>query len=108
MNKIKIKDLAHSFIQTMAPKHGFAPDQIRMSEIGIRPGEKLHELLMSSEESINMSETKDMIVIRPKFTSPTFTETNEFTDLKEYSSEEGPHLTHPEIVEFLNDSGDIN
>ena len=63
---------------------------------------------MSSEESINMSETKDMIVIRPKFTSPTFTETNEFTDLKEYSSEEGPHLTHPEIVEFLNDSGDIN
>jgi len=33
--------------------------------IGIRPGEKLHEVLVSDDESRNTLETEDMFVIQP-------------------------------------------
>ncbi|MFC2095149.1 UDP-N-acetylglucosamine 4,6-dehydratase (inverting) [Candidatus Bipolaricaulota bacterium] len=36
-----------------------------IEEIGIRPGEKLHEVLISEDESRNVVERKDMYVIRP-------------------------------------------
>ena len=36
-----------------------------METIGIRPGEKLHEVLVSEDESRNTLETEEMYVIQP-------------------------------------------
>ena len=41
-----------------------APEAI-FSIIGVRPGEKLHEILISRNESLHTQETEDMYVIRP-------------------------------------------
>ena len=39
------------------------PDKCKISTIGIRPGEKLHEILINKEESLNTMEYKDHFVI---------------------------------------------
>ena len=54
MPSLKILDLAKS----LDPK-------AKIKIIGMRPGEKLHELLSSAEESRNMLEFKDYFVINP-------------------------------------------
>lgn len=41
-----------------------APD-CQIDCVGIRPGEKLHEVLLSEDEARNATETKDMFVIQP-------------------------------------------
>jgi UDP-N-acetylglucosamine 4,6-dehydratase/5-epimerase len=41
-----------------------APD-CEIDCIGIRPGEKLHEVLLSEDESRNARETEDMFVVQP-------------------------------------------
>jgi FlaA1/EpsC-like NDP-sugar epimerase len=41
-----------------------APD-IKQEVIGIRPGEKLHECLITSEESVFTKETKSDYIIKP-------------------------------------------
>ncbi|MBI3380319.1 UDP-N-acetylglucosamine 4,6-dehydratase (inverting) [Candidatus Gottesmanbacteria bacterium] len=51
---MKIMDLAKS----VAPK-------CKIKVIGIRPGEKIHELLISEDEARNTYEQKDMYIIRP-------------------------------------------
>jgi len=44
--------------------HAVAPD-CQIECIGIRPGEKLHEVLLSEDEARNAVETDDMFVIQP-------------------------------------------
>jgi len=44
--------------------HAVAPD-CQIDCIGIRPGEKLHEVLLSEDEARNAVETNDMFVIQP-------------------------------------------
>ena len=51
---IKITDLA----KTMAPNY-------KIKYIGIRPGEKMHELLFSKDESINVIDYKNYYIIKP-------------------------------------------
>ncbi len=107
MQKIKIKDLADVMIQQLAPIHGHDPNAIKTSIIGVRPGEKMHELLMSKEESVSVVRDDDMIVIRPAFISPTFSETNKAMATKTYGSEDGPHLTKEEIAQVLKTSKSV-
>ena len=51
---IKITDLA----KAMAPNY-------KIKYIGIRPGEKMHELLFSKDESINVIDYKNYYIIKP-------------------------------------------
>src|SRR5262249_41861439 len=51
---MKILDMAQAF----------GPD-CQINAIGIRPAEKLHEVLLSEDESRNAVETEDMFVIQP-------------------------------------------
>ena len=44
--------------------HAVAPD-CQIECIGIRPGEKLHEVLLSEDEARNAVETSEMFVIQP-------------------------------------------
>lgn len=52
---MKITELA----QAMAP-------QLKLKEIGIRPGEKIHEMMISSEDSRNTIELEKYYIIKPE------------------------------------------
>lgn len=62
MPSIKLRDLARLFIEKYFPK-----ETIAIEEIGIRPGEKLHEELMSDNvKTKGVFENSDMIIILPE------------------------------------------
>ncbi|RLA87396.1 MAG: polysaccharide biosynthesis protein [Deltaproteobacteria bacterium] len=69
MPVVKIADLAEVMIEILAPRYGFKPSAIEIREIGAKPGEKLYEELMSSEEVSRSLELDDMFVITPAFKS---------------------------------------
>jgi len=66
MPAMKIGDLAEVMVKELAPKYGFSPQEIKIKRIGARPGEKMHEELMTKEEALNALETEDMFVIKPQ------------------------------------------
>ena len=63
MPSLRIIDLAKVMIEELAPKYGFSPSKIKIKEIGQRPGEKIHEELMTKEEARTALEAKDMFII---------------------------------------------
>jgi len=64
MQSIKIEDLAKGIFHTFK-KHSNQTHEF--DEVGIRYGEKLHETLISSDESINAIEFEKYFVIMPNF-----------------------------------------
>ncbi len=65
MPVVRIPDLAEVMIKLLAPKYGYTPSNIQTVEIGVKPGEKLYEELMSDEEVYRSLELKDMFVVTP-------------------------------------------
>ena len=98
---VRIVDLAHA----MAPG-------LPQSIIGIRPGEKLHELMISRDDSLHTLEFRDHYVICPAIR---FIESRDYTTngLAEsgtlategfkYSSDLNPHFLGIEEIERIND-----
>lgn len=64
MDVVKIQDLAEVMIRELAPKYGYRPEDISLTYIGKRPGEKTHELLFTEEEAPYIQETDTMLVLR--------------------------------------------
>jgi len=64
MKALKIIDLARALVEELAPKYNFNPKEIEFKIIGVRPGEKIHESLMTEEESLYMEETNEMLIIK--------------------------------------------
>ncbi len=67
MPVMRIADLAKAMIEELAPKYGFAPGQIEIKIIGTKPGEKLYEELMSSEETRRAIELTKYFAVLPAF-----------------------------------------
>ena len=65
MSALSIRDLADVMIEELAPKYGYAPQEIARVEIGVKPGEKLYEELMTEEEVTRSWELDDMYVTMP-------------------------------------------
>ncbi|MDO8522302.1 MAG: polysaccharide biosynthesis protein [bacterium] len=57
----RVIDFAKEFIEKYAPGK-----RIKIKLIGLRPGERLHETLLTEDESSNTIELKDMFVILPQ------------------------------------------
>ena len=99
---IKIKDLATAI----------APN-IPQKEVGIRPGEKIHELMCPKDDSLHVIEFDKFFIIRPSITFSTFSNDNYSTTAVgekgkpvavgfEYNSLNNPHyLSVEEIRECL-------
>lgn len=64
---VKLIDLADIVISQKCQKLNIEPDLIKIEEIGLRPGEKMYEELMTEEESRNALETEEMFIIRNSF-----------------------------------------
>ena len=93
---MRIVDLA----QALAP-------ECLINEIGIRPGEKIHEVLISEDEARQTVEVGDMFVVQPAH--PWWSQQNwsEGTPLPEgfrYSSDTNPHwLSREELKGYAEE-----
>ena len=64
MNALKIVDLAKALIEELGPRHGYRPENIKIEYTEKRQGEKIHESLMTEEESEYASDISDMYVLK--------------------------------------------
>ena len=79
-----------------------------MEFIGIRPGEKLHEVLVSEDEARNTLELPDMFVIQPAhnwWRKENWQEALPLPDGFRYTSDTNPHWLTPEELHELIDAG---
>ena len=72
-----------------------APD-IKLNVTGMRPGEKLHESLISKDESIHTKEYQYHFVIEPELFGVTYTDR-----IFEYTSENAKRLTKEEFLRLV-------
>lgn len=64
---VQLIDLANIIVENSAQKLGIDSNGIIIEEIGMRPGEKMYEELMTEEESVHALETNEMFIIRNSF-----------------------------------------
>ncbi len=67
MPVIRVRDLADVMIRELAPAFGHDPAAIEVKVIGVKPGEKLYEELMSSEETRRAVELERYFAVLPAF-----------------------------------------
>jgi FlaA1/EpsC-like NDP-sugar epimerase len=67
MDGLRIIDLAQAMIEEFAPTYGVKQESIKIQEIGVRPGEKMHEELMTEDEASRSFESEDLYVILPSY-----------------------------------------
>ncbi len=107
MPVVKIPDLAEMMIDILAPGYGYNPSDIKIDEIGAKPGEKLYEELISEEEVHRSLELKDMFVVTPAFKSIYQSIDYEYPDTisdkayKPYVSEKEQPLDKDELKKYL-------
>lgn len=108
MPAIKIEDLAEAMIHTLAPEHGFEPNEIELELIGRRPGETFHEEIMTALESSRAYETDDLYAILPEEEQHLpYNVQDEFNAIEtvDRSSEHAPKLSVEEISSLLKRNG---
>ena len=97
MPVLKIKDLAIAMIEELAPKYGHSIESIDIEDIGMKPGEKLYEELISDEETRRTIELNDFYCILPAYRG--------MYEEVDYSSYEG---LKSEVVNFAYNSSKVN
>lgn len=65
MPNLKIADLAKAMIELYAPSFGLDPKKVKIDYLGKKKGERIHEKLLTKDESIYALETDDMFIIVP-------------------------------------------
>ena len=65
MPVIRLGDLAEVMIEEVSRKYGKNKETIKIEVIGLRPGEKMFEELMTEEEARICRDDKDMFVLPP-------------------------------------------
>jgi FlaA1/EpsC-like NDP-sugar epimerase len=104
MKAMRIVDLAEVMIEELAPRYGHK--DIKIEIIGIRPGEKIYELLMAEEEAQYAEERGDMFVLKPGIFTPQYISkevaSSQPIPIEEYNSRNAKLLTKKEIKVLLN------
>jgi len=67
MASVRIQDLAEVMINNLAPVFEYRPEDIQIEVIGVQPGEKMYEELLSGEEIRRTWELKNYFVVLPPF-----------------------------------------
>jgi FlaA1/EpsC-like NDP-sugar epimerase len=106
MKAMKITDVADVMIRVLAPAYGFKPNAIRKELIGVKPGEKLREELISDREQQRAYEAEDLFIIVPEVAG--LSHVREYYcnlatqgDIKPYVPKEPVFVTAREIEEIL-------
>ena len=64
MRALKIVELAEVMRNKLAYQYGYKPEDIKIKDIGVRHGEKMHESLFGPEECIYMYENDKLLVLK--------------------------------------------
>ena len=110
MPVVQIKDLAQAMIQTLAPKYGYDPDTIEMTELGTKPGEKLYEELMNDEETRRSVELQKYFAVLPAFRGIYQNIEYDYQDclsqrvVNPYVSAQESCMSIDDIIDFLKDN----
>ncbi len=67
MPVIRISDLAEAMINALAPLINYHPSEIEIKVVGVKPGEKLYEELMSSEKKQDGAKLSQYFTVLPAF-----------------------------------------
>lgn len=95
MPVVNIRDLAQVMIDSLAPRFGHDPRSIPIEVIGPRPGEKMYEELLTTEEARRAVELDDYFVVRPAFTPIYANIRYEYPELR-HSSVDRPYVSSQE------------
>jgi FlaA1/EpsC-like NDP-sugar epimerase len=110
MPVVYINDLADVMIGQLAPEFGHDPSMIKKEFIGVKPGEKLFEELMTSEETRRAIELEHYFAITPAFKGMYRQINYEYPGTitknvdKPYISVDGPFMNKEEIRTFLRNN----
>jgi len=110
MPVIRIKDLAEVMIEELAPQYGYSPGDIEIKTIGVKPGEKMYEELMSGEEIRRAWELERYFVVFPAFTNIYQDIKYAYPDIinktvsKAYCSSDEKVLSKKKLKEFLKNN----
>lgn len=108
---IRIVDLAAVMIEELAENAGYAPDDIKVTIIGTKPGEKLYEELMSDEETRRACELTKYFAVLPAFRGMYRKVDYDYSDLlstkvnNAYVSANETPMTREELRTFLRANG---
>ena len=107
MDAIRIEDLAEAMIQALAPKYGYKPVEIEITETGRRVGETLDETILTTREMSRTLENESLYAVLPEQSGENgylnHDGINGFkpVDSVVRSSEDADKLTRDEILELL-------
>jgi len=108
MKVMRITDVASVMIEVLAPKYGNKRGAVSTEIIGVKPGEKLREQLMTESEQMRSYETEDMFIIAPEIEKLShvqkyYSDLAACGDIKSYTQSELTFITRAEIEEILHD-----
>ncbi|WP_019424722.1 SDR family NAD(P)-dependent oxidoreductase [Paenibacillus sp. OSY-SE] len=108
MPVIRLYDLADYIIKHEAAKINVSTDCIKIEEIGLRPGEKMYEELMTVEEAKHALETEDMFIIPNAFMKPHQYEGARRAKVRSYSSHDVTPVNYEQLENLLLQAGLID
>ncbi|MFP8953867.1 UDP-N-acetylglucosamine 4,6-dehydratase family protein [Natrialbaceae archaeon A-arb3/5] len=109
MPAFRVGTLAEAMIEEYAPKYGYDQTEINIKIIGSRPGERVHEKLISADETSQARELEDMYVILPEIELTGYNEVNYSSEKRisdEYTSEDTDILTGKETINLIENTID--
>lgn len=98
-----VSDIAKVMVDCLSPKK-----KISMDTIGVRPGEKIHEVLISEAESVRTIEADSTYVILPQIdlgATKASHRKSKRVDFREYTSDRAARLNRKEIRSILAQTG---
>ena len=105
MPVFQIGTLAEAMVEEYAPGAGYKPEDIEIKTIGARPGERIHEKLISEDERFQARELDDMYVILPQIDIAAYDDPN-YSDAtpveNAYTSADEDPLSEAEIVQKID------
>lgn len=107
MPVVRIQDLAEVMVDLLAPEYGHDPEAVEIKTVGIKPGEKLYEELMTEEETRRSVELPNYFSVLPAFRGLYSNISYDYPELvaervdKTYRSSVEPPASKAFIREFL-------